>query len=837
MGVRKTASGGRTKRSSAPKASVAKVRPAPGGTENLALLAALRARQREDAVHIETLERQLRHVEQGPSRPSSWRDFGTHIYKRGLRIASRRTIQLEPQALLNVRPTTEVGQFTCTGPNPQMLLVPPANIYPQGWTRMAFTLHCEGSNELEFQLCWDTGAGFGNSGACPLPIPANARGRVEFVQYFPPSVCGVRFDPGVDPGATFRVDAIEVVEITKHEAFLKELWRGPPGRVVGQADQPASPRQLLRFLRHEGVAGLVARRQAVDTRSTSYRSWVRRFDTLSNADRTGIRAAVTKMLQPPRISVIVTAHNPSAVGLRRAIASVRQQLYTHWELCIVDDGSTLPHVAPLLAEAEQPNASGATPAVRVIRHAKRRGAVVAGNAALRAASGDWVVWLDPEDELAEHALYMVAAASEAYPQAQLIYSDEDTRDAHGYRADPRFKPDWNLDLLRSHNYCGNLCAYACPLLDRLQGLHADAPGAPAYDLLLRAAEVLAPPAIHHIARVLYHRAATSDEPAQDTTAAQQRALSQHLARQSPGAQAHSGALPATFRIAWPLPATPPFVSLIIPTRDRVGLLRRCVDSIMAHTDYTRYEILIVDNQSSEPATHRYFRALRKRPNVRIVNYDRPFNFSAMNNLAVEHAHGSVIGLLNNDLEVMSRHWLTEMVTQALRPEVGAVGAKLYYTDHTVQHAGVILGIGGVAGHVHKHLLASDPGYCGRARLAQNFSAVTAACLLVRKQSYQAVGGLDERLIVAFNDIDFCLRLREQGLVNVWTPHAELLHHESASRGTDATRARRAGFAAEVALMRQRWSKLLMADPAYNPNLTLQDEDCSVASPPRAPSSW
>jgi GT2 family glycosyltransferase len=311
----------------------------------------------------------------------------------------------------------------------------------------------------------------------------------------------------------------------------------------------------------------------------------------------------------------------------------------------------------------------------------------------------------------------------------------------------------------------------------------------------------------------------------------EKALNAHFERQ--GINAKAELLVTGYRVRYVLPTQLPLVSLIIPTRNQLKLLRQCVQSIQTKTTYTNYEIIIVDNGSDDRATLRYLDALAATPGIRIMRDARPFNFSALNNAAVQMARGEVVGLINNDIEVISPDWLSEMVSHALRPEVGAVGAKLFYADDTVQHAGMVLGIHGIAEHAHRFLPRGDGGYCGRAGLIQSFSAVTGACLVVRKSLYTLVGGLNEiELQVACNDVDFCLRLREAGYRTIWTPYAELYHHESASRGFDDTPEKQARSAKEVAYMQQRWGDALLNDPAYNPNLSLDIDDFSLAWPPR-----
>jgi GT2 family glycosyltransferase len=280
------------------------------------------------------------------------------------------------------------------------------------------------------------------------------------------------------------------------------------------------------------------------------------------------------------------------------------------------------------------------------------------------------------------------------------------------------------------------------------------------------------------------------------------------------------------------------VTLIIPTRNRFDLLRRCVESVYRKTTYPNFELIIVDNQSDETATLNYLATLERERGVKILRYDAPFNFSAINNLAVRHARGEIIGLINNDLEVITPDWLNEMVSHAIRSEVGVVGAMLYYPDNTIQHAGTILGWGGVAGHAYKKRPRGYPGQASRAMLCQNLSAVTAACLVVRRQVFDEVGGLDESsLAVGFNDVDLCLRIMEKGYRNLWTPYAEMYHHESASRGYENTPERKSRFEKECEYMKQRWGKLLLNDPAYNPNLALDKATFSLAIPPRVTKPW
>jgi GT2 family glycosyltransferase len=305
--------------------------------------------------------------------------------------------------------------------------------------------------------------------------------------------------------------------------------------------------------------------------------------------------------------------------------------------------------------------------------------------------------------------------------------------------------------------------------------------------------------------------------------AQRSILQSHLAEF--GAVVQDGCLPGTSRVLWPIPKPPPFVSLIIATRDQSKVLEACVCSIQTLTNYPNWELIVLDNQSADPSTHCYFDQLREDPRIRVFPYPKPFNYAALQNFGVQHSRGEVLVFLNNDVEVISPDWLQDLVRHVLRPDVGAVGARLLYSDGSIQHAGVVLGIGGVAGHVHRFFPGESPGYCGRIQLTQELSAVTAACLAVRKTAFEAVGGFDERhLKVALNDVDLCLKLTEHGLRNIYEPAVLLYHHESVSRGPDDTPRKRRIFLRERRRMLARWKEKLKRDPQYNDNLTLRSED-------------
>ena len=568
--------------------------------------------------------------------------------------------------------------------------------------------------------------------------------------------------------------------------------------------------------------------------SRNYQKWIRMYDTLTEEDRRAIRAHIEYLAYKPLISVIMPTYNTPEPWLRRAIESVRNQLYPYWELCIADDASEAPHVRRILQEYQEKDSR-----IRVAFRDRRGHISECSNTALELARGEFIALLDHDDELAEHALYMVAAELNTHPDADIIYSDEDKIDTQGKRFDPYFKPDWNPDLFYGQNLISHLGVYRTQLVREVGGFRPGYEGAQDWDLALRIVERIPPSHIRHIPCILYHwrilpgSAATSMAEKPYAHEAQRKALTSYFQRHGIPVQLHS-VYGIFWRVEYPLPFDPPLVSLIIPTHNGYELLSRCVQSILQKTTYKHFEILIVNYKSDDPRTLTYLEHLDKDGKARIIDYEGPFNLSQINNWATRHTRGIILGFLHNDVEVISPIWLEEMVRHAIRPEIGAVGAMLYYPNDTIQHAGIILGIKGIFGYAYHGLPRGIPGQTGRAWLAQNLSAVTGACLLVRRDVFEEVGGFDERLAV-FYDIDLCLRIRERGYRIIWTPFAELYHREEISRGRNTIESEK--FQHEIRFMQEQWGEQLLQDPAYNPNLTLEREDFSLAFPPRVSKPW
>lgn len=570
----------------------------------------------------------------------------------------------------------------------------------------------------------------------------------------------------------------------------------------------------------------------------AYPRWVRLYDTTSTNDRRAILADIDGFASRPLISIVMPVFDPPEAFLRAALDSVRSQLYPDWQLCIADDASTLPHVGRVLT-----GYAARDPRITWVRRPQNGGISAASNSALALAAGAFVALLDHDDVLPVHALYLVAREILHHPGADLIYSDEDKLDRRGRRYDPYFKSDWNPDLFLAQNMISHLGVYRTALVREIGGFRAEFDGSQDYDLALRLIERTEAGRIRHIPHVLYHWRSTAGSTAGNAQAkpyalaAARNAVADHCRRCGIRARPvpYDG-LPYQ-EICRDLDDEP-LVSIIIPTKDRCDLLSRCVHGVLSATNYRNLEILIIDNLSTEPNTQQYLEKINADPRVRVMRYAQPFNFSSINNWAAEQASGEILLFLNNDTEVVAPDWLRHMVANACRPEVGAVGAKLLYPNGCVQHGGVILGFGGVAGHFHLRRRCEDPGYFSRAQLQQNLSAVTAACLAMRRTVFAEIGGFDAaNLAVAYNDVDLCLRIRERGYLIVWTPLALLTHHESASRGSDLAPEHQPRFLRESAYMRARWGAALDGDPYFNPNLSLNDTMIALAFPPRISYPW
>lgn len=536
-----------------------------------------------------------------------------------------------------------------------------------------------------------------------------------------------------------------------------------------------------------------------------------------------------------RFSVLVPLYNTPRRFLRDMISSVRKQTYANWELCLAD-GSDAEHayvgrICRLIRLFDK----------RIVYRKLERNEGISENtnACIELAAGEYLCLLDHDDMLHPSALFRVMQTIEERG-ADFIYTDENT--FHHKPSDafnPNFKPDFAPDTLRSNNYICHLTAFDRNLLKKAGGgFRKEFDGSQDYDMILRLTEQAK--RVEHIPEVLYYWRAHPQSVASSIGAkpyaisAARKAISEHLQRVGLDGEALDSRGSSMYRLKYKIRGEP-LVSIVIANKDHVSDLSLCLTSILNKTTYGRYEIIIVENNSTEQETFEYYRSLEEDSRVHVITWKGHFNYSAINNYGVSHAKGSHILLLNNDVKVISPDWIQEMLMFSQREDVGAVGAKLYYPDGTIQHAGVCLGLFAVAGHLHRHLPHDHPGYMGRLILQQNLSCVTGACMMIPRKVYEAVQGLDESFEVAFNDVDLCMRIRKAGYLVVWTPFAELTHYESKTRGLDEAGVKRKRFADETERFRKRWKKEIEAgDPYYNPNFRLDREDFSFR---KTPARW
>ena len=530
-----------------------------------------------------------------------------------------------------------------------------------------------------------------------------------------------------------------------------------------------------------------------------------------------------------RFSILVPLYNTPKEYLTTMIQSVRNQTYGNWELCLAD-GSDEAHgyvgkICRRMARKDR--------RIRYQKLEKNLGISENTNACIGMATGDYIGLFDHDDVLHPSALYEDMKAI-CEKNADFIYTDENT--FHDIPADayqPHYKPDYAPDTLRANNYICHFTVFEKGLLKKVGGgFRSEFDGSQDFDLVLRLTEKAK--MIVHIPKVLYYWRAHKNSVAESVSAkpyvveAAKKAIGEHLKRVGLEGEALDSKVPSMYRLKYAIKGEP-LISIIIPNMDHREDLQRCIDSILRLTTYPNWEIIIVENNSKEEGTFRYYDMLKKDPRIKIVKWKGKFNYSAINNFGFRETGGEHILLLNNDVEVISPDWLQEMLMYSQREDVGAVGAKLYYPDYTIQHAGLGLGILTLAGHYHRNFAGNHPGYMGRLIYAQDLSGVTAACMMMPRHVYEEVEGLDETFEVAFNDVDLCMRIRKAGYLIVWTPFAELYHYESKSRGADDAPEKRERFVSEVTRFQQRWEKELAAgDPYYNPNLTLDREDFGPA---------
>ncbi len=614
------------------------------------------------------------------------------------------------------------------------------------------------------------------------------------------------------------------------EIFQSTIWR--VARQFGRVGEkmPLILRRPIRKIVRAPYRDLLAvppRQRAVsvpgDASTTgapdgAYAAWIKVFDTLSGSDRAMIRCRIARFKERPRISIIMPVFETPERVLRDAIDSVLAQIYDNWQLCVADDASFSPHVRAILESYAKQDSR-----IKCVFRDTNGHISAASNSALSIANGEYIALLDHDDVLSEHALYLIAEEILRNPTAEIFYSDEDKLDAQGKRIEPYFKPDWNPELFFGQNYLNHLTIYKRAAIERVGGFRMGFEGSQDYDLALRVVRSTSGPIVH-IPFILYHwrifqgANTMSSTQLDSATTAARRALTEYF-REKGEAVSVGDVLGCHHRIIRPDPHFWPKVSVIVPTRDHLDVLSVVLDGLLQKTDYQNLEIIIADNDSCKSETLDFFKEVESR-GVRILNCPGAFNYSRINNFAVSQSTGDLVLLLNNDVMMIESDWLKEMVRYFEDPTIAAVGPKLLYPDGTLQHGGVVLGIGGVAGHRYVRFPGDEPTQFNRLALAQDVSCVTGACLLTRRCVYDELGGLDEKnLAVAFNDVDFCAKIRQAGFRIIWTPFSVLYHYEFKSRGLDLEGVNQLRFIQETKFMQKKWGKALLADPFYNPNLS------------------
>ncbi|MCA8271941.1 glycosyltransferase family 2 protein [Burkholderia sp. AU30280] len=760
------------------------------------------------------------------------KDFLLSIVRRTIRfkVIPVRDLVLSGEAL---------ADWTSVGDDPVFDLEPEGEgkSVPLGWVYVESRMIRRGAH-LVARLYVDTGSGFSDAEA--FVIPAARSGNIKQIIRIPRNTRRLRLSPMRGEGAV-RLEYLRITEISCVERIVRMVeWT--VGDIIKFKNTDRAKKYNITWRRLlidlKGAYADCAKLR-FHSAPLGYRVYVEKFDTLRPSDIDSIRRHMDSFVRRPLISILVPVCGTSVRYLESTVQSVLAQIYENWELCIAADDVAASEVASYLRSVSEKDDR-----IKVVFLNSRGYVSAAANGALELATGEFSTIVGQNDVLSPHSLYLIALQVNEVDDLNIIYSDNDEIDDFGIRDNAFFKSSWNPDLFFSHDMISRSAVYRTSLVRETGGFRVEYEGGHDCDLTLRCVKESMPSQIRHIPCVLYHLRRRGESGLaglgveKDASNARERALSEFF-KDRPGVRVSRGELAGTYRVRYPIPTHTPKVSIIIPTRDGGLLLKKCIHSIFDGTVYENLEIVVVDNQSSDRETVDFLKSLSQRGNVTILRYDFPFNYSSINNFAEKHASGDVLCFLNDDVEAIERDWLREMVSHALRPDIGAVGAKLLYADGFVQHAGVVMGIGGFASHAHRLYPSTHPGYAGRAALVQNFSAVTGACMVMRREVFRAVGGFDEEnLPVAFNDVDLCLRVREAGYRIVWTPYAVLHHFESYSRGDDQMSAeKRARFNREKSFMLARWNTDQLNDPYYNQNLTLDREDFAIADFPRMYVPW
>jgi len=710
--------------------------------------------------------------------------------------------------------------------------------FPSGWVLLKGSLIRRGG-DYDARLYYDLGKGFKDNQY--VEIPSSSKGVINELIFLPTNIKRLKFSPMGTKGE-FELGPLSFSDV----GSIERVWR-MVRRVISMIFLHSDrTRKVINLTLFQMLADLqrtykIASKLRAHAVAPQYQDWSNQFDELSDEDRVQINKHISRFAYIPHFHLLVVMDGTVSGAVQKTLDSLNKQLYSCFSCVLLD---TVASDTGLFVELH-----GMAQKVIRVDQSQRATWLAQFNASLAGSNTmEWMMLVRAGDVFAPHALYRFACEVLAKPGAAVLYSDDDVLDEKGQRCKPRFKPDWSLTHFRSTNYVGDAVALRGDEVAKAGGVNMHCCRHGSYDLMLRVIDVVGETGVckvahvpevllHHDVGLFYKAEIGSIHADWNSTQWNMEALRRHLIRNGVLGGV-SETLPDCWQIRFQLPEVPPLVSIIIPTRDALELIRLCMGSLLERTSYPCFEVLIVDNQSADPEVLAYLDQIAEHENVRVLRYNLPFNYSAMNNMAACEARGDVMCLLNNDTEVISPNWLDEMVGHLLQPKVGVVGAKLYFPNGQVQHGGDLVGVGGVANHAHAFLQRGDPGYCNRAVVAQEHSAVTAACLVTWKDIFQRLGGLNEiNLKVAFNDVDYCLRAREAGYHVVWTPHAELYHYESVSRGKNLSPEKKRRADRETAYMRKRWGHVMQNDPFYNPNLSYVRPDFSLSHAPLVDRPW
>lgn len=762
-------------------------------------------------------------------------------------LVEERKARLYP---LNMISRSSKGLFSwfSLGEDPHFLIqVEHKLVLKAGWFRIKLVMRSE-HDQINAKLYFNYGSGFCEADTVSLPYYNN--GIFVRLFYVTQDVKDIRFDPQEVKG-NFIVELLHIDRIDDKQATalmlehlhnqeqypedtqIEDIWND----IVLKAQQEHSEpiKELL---------GLYNDTFVVRLNFNDYKNWVKYYDTIKDVDRVEMLAHISTFNVHPFISVIMPTYNTPEKFLRKAIESIRYQIYPYWELCIADDASTAQHVRCVLEEYAQKDSR-----IKVFFRKQNGNISAASNSALELATGEYIALVDHDDEISEHALYMVAECINKYGNdVDIIYSDEDKINQDGERYDPYFKTKWNRYFIYSQNFVAHLGVYRKSIVKDIGGFRVGYEGSQDYDLLLRVLEKTSEDRIKHIPFVLYHwrnfpkniTFSSTQHHISDQSA--YHALNEFFSRANERVLlTESNSVKGCWNQLFEL-YLQPSVTIIIPTKDNLEILRTCIDSLIFNTDYQgELEVIIVDNFSKKIETFEYYKAIKNlnAPFRLVVMYDKgEFNYSRLNNMAVSQASGDIIVFLNNDVKTINKNWLKRMVSIATREDVGVVGAKLLYDNNTVQHVGVTLGIYGIASHPFRGIPSDQNIYFGFPNLLREVSSVTAACMGVKKSLFLKVGGFDETLFpISYNDVDLSLKLLALGYKNIFDPMIRLYHFESRSRGADDSLAKIMQHRRASKNMILKYGSLLKNDYYYSPNLSLENENFEISFPPRIAKPW